>query len=517
MDTIRFGRFEIQPAQRQLLVDGERAVLGGRAFDVLLALVEHRDRVVSGRQMFELIWPGQVVEENNLRQQVAALRKVIGQAAIATVPGRGYRFIVPLDEPGMPQPPKEPPSSGSRAVVAVLPFTNLSGDSAQDYFSDAITHDLISGLSRHRWLTVLGRNATFGYRDQGTDLYRLQRELGASYAVQGSVRRANTRVRVSAELVALDNMNVCWTDRYDRELEQVFEVQDEITEMLVARLESEIGQVERQRVVRAPRTDLRVWDCYHLGVAHFYRFTARDNAEAQRLLQKSRDLDPLFGEAHAWWAYARVLGMIYWDDEPDQAGLDEALAAAQQALVLDERNAVFYALKARVQLARQEYASAQSANEIALSLNPTLAAAHCGLADTLAYESRYDEAMTCFGKAIALSPRDPQMWAFLTYGALALIFKGEYAHAVQWTLQAQEIPNCQYWAVAHQAVALAYLGRPEQASAAVARLRELHPRFSIAFAERKLFYVKSAAQRELYLGGLARAGVPADVSLAASG
>jgi TolB-like protein/Tfp pilus assembly protein PilF len=508
VDSFRFGRFELQPAQRQLLVDGKPAALGGRAFDVLLTLVEHRDRVVTGKQLFELIWPGLVVEENNLRQQIAAVRRILGEGAIATVPGRGYRFVLPLDSADEQRPGGEG-RKRDRAVVAVLPFTNLAGDSAQDYFADAIPHDIISGLSRHRWLTVLGRNATFGYRGPAPDLERLQRELGASYAVQGSVRRAGTRIRVSAELIDLENMNACWTDRYDRDLEQVFEVQDEITDMLVARLEPEIGQIERQRVARARRTDLHAWDCYHLGVAHFYRFTARDNVEAQRLLQRSRELDPEFGEAHAWWAYARVLGMIYWDVEPDQRGLDEALAAAQQALILDERNALFYALKARVQLARQEYASAQSGNEIAIGLNPTLAAAHCGLADTLAYEGRYDEAMSSFRKAIALSPRDPQRWAFFTYGALALIFKGEYEEAVQWTLQAQEIPNCQYWAQAHHAVALACMDRTEEARAAVARLLALQPDFSVAFANRKLFYVKSAAQRELYLDGLARAGLPA--------
>jgi TolB-like protein len=509
VDNFRFGRFELQSARRQLLVDGKPAPLGGRAFDVLLTLVEHRDRVVTGNQLFELIWPGLVVEESNLRQQVAALRKVLGQGAIATVPGRGYRFVLPVDATGGPLPDISR-STRDRAVVAVLPFTNLSGDTAQDYFSDAMTHDIISGLSRHRWLTVLARNATFGYRAPDNDLDRLRRELGASYAVQGSVRRAGSRIRVSAELIDLENMKACWTDRYDREAEQVFEVQDEITDMLVARLEPEIGQIERQRVARSPRADLRAWDCYHLGVAHFYRFTAEDNLDAQRLLQRSRDLDPSFGEAHAWWAYATVLGMVYWDADPEPRVLDDALAATQQALGLDERNAVFYALKARVQLARQEYESARSENEMALSLNPTLAAAHCGLADTLAYEGRYGESMTCFRRAIALSPRDPQRWAFFTYGALALIFHRQYAEALHWTQQAQEIPNCQYWAVAHQAVALACLDRQQEARAAVARLLALRPAFSIAFAARKLFYVRSADQRGLYLDGLIRAGVPAN-------
>jgi tetratricopeptide (TPR) repeat protein len=300
-----------------------------------------------------------------------------------------------------------------------------------------------------------------------------------------------------------------WAERYDREIEDIFAVQDEITTIMVARLEPEIGIAERQRIARAPRTNLRAWDAFHLGVWHFFKFTAADNLEAQRLLQLSRVLDPVFGEAHAWWAYAAVLGMVYWDTQPSAVLLDEALAATQRALEIDDQNAVFYALKARVQLARGEYDSARRENELAIGLNPTLAAAHCGLADTLAYAGRYDEAIDRFELAIQMSPNDPQRWAFLTYGALTLIFKRDFAAAIAWADRAREIPNCQYWTLAHKAVALAYLGRDAEAQAAVqATLREC-PGFSVAFAREKLFYLKSREQLEMYLAGLERAGAPA--------
>jgi tetratricopeptide (TPR) repeat protein len=200
--------------------------------------------------------------------------------------------------------------------------------------------------------------------------------------------------------------------------------------------------------------------------------------------------------------------MVYWDTEPSDELLQRALAATTTALDIDDRNAVFYALKARVQLARGEYASARAGNETAINLNPTLAAAHCGLADTLVYEGRYDEALARFEKAVDLSPNDPQKWAFLTYGALALIFKGDYEGAVRWTEQAAEIPNCQYWTTAHRAVALALLGRLDEAQAAVARLRYQKPGFTLRFAEEKLFYLKQPAQKRTYLDGLVKAGVP---------
>ena len=197
----------------------------------------------------------------------------------------------------------------------------------------------------------------------------------------------------------------------------------------------------------------------------------------------------------------------HWDTEPRAELLDEALQATQQALALDDQNAVFYALKGRVQLARREYESARAENEVAIALNPTLAAAHCGLGDTLAYQACYEEAADRFALALKLSPRDPQRWAFLTYGALAFIFKGDYERALEWAGRAREIPNFQYWTLAHEAVALAYLGRTAQTEQTVAQLLAVEPRFSIEFAGHKLFYIRDGRQLAVYLEGLRKAGV----------
>ena len=166
MNTYRFGRFELQPAHRQVLVDGQPRTLRGRAFDVLLTLIERRDRLVTGQEMFEAVWPGRVVEENNLRQQIATLRKLLGPDAIATVPGKGYRFTMPLAAEDPVKSAIGPAALKTRPVIAVMPFSNLSGYQAQDYFSDAITQDIISVLSKHRWLNVLARNTTFGYKGE---------------------------------------------------------------------------------------------------------------------------------------------------------------------------------------------------------------------------------------------------------------------------------------------------------------------------------------------------------------
>lgn len=521
----RFGRFEARPAERSVFIDGHAAALGTRAFDMLLALIERRDRVVSGKELMATVWPGLVVEENNLRQQVSALRKILSPQVIITIPTRGYRFGMTLDgeaatlnrtvneTPGL-----EPATSqfrdqahhmaAGRPTVAVLPFVNMSGDPGQEYFSDGITQDIITRLSRYHWLNVVARNTTFAYKGLAIDVRRTAQELHVHYMVTGSVRRSSTRIRVTAELIDAGTGDHQWAEQYDRELEDVFLVQDQITENIVAQLEPQIGRAERQKVAHTKPTDLQAWDCYHLGVAHFFRFTAQDNREAQRLFQKSREMDTGFGEAHAWWAYATILGMLYWDTEPARDLLDAALAATERALELDDQNAVFYMLKARVQVARREYDGALIENETAISLAPTLAGAHCGLGDTLACLGRYENAIVRFEKALELSPHDPQRWAFLTYGALALIFKRDFETAVHWANKADEIPNRQYWTAAHKTVALAYLGLHDEARACAADLVAENRNFTRAFAERKLFYLKQPMQLPMYLAGLTMAGVP---------
>ncbi|HVR35371.1 MAG TPA: winged helix-turn-helix domain-containing protein [Methylomirabilota bacterium] len=532
----RFGAFEVDLNRFELRKGGAVVPAEPQVFALLALLVTHHDRMVSKDEIHDRIWNGRIVSDAALNSRIRSVRQAVEddgttQRVIRTVRGSGFRFVadVTTDSTGpqtaMPADGTQEPVGSrqesavagddapprravvSRPIVAVLPFENLSGDSDQEYFSDAVAGDIITALSKHRWLSVVARNTTFGYKGRQPGIRQLTDELGVNYVVEGSVRRAGNRIRVTAQLVDAVSGIQIWSDRYDRELADVFAVQDEITERITARLEPEIGTAERHKVAASGSRDLHAWEFYHLGVAQFFKFTPEGNREAQRLLARSRELDPNFGEAHAWWAYAVVLGMVYWDTEPAAPLLDQALAAAQRALEIDDRNAVFYALKARVQLARREYRSAVAENEVAISLNPTLAAAYCGLGDSLAYEGRYDEAIKRFEKAIELSPNDPQRWAFLTYGALALIFKRDFETALKWADRASVIPNCQYWTTAHRGVALAHLGRSREARKVVRTLLKENPDFSIVFARRKLFYLKRPEQLKLYLDGLVLAGV----------
>lgn len=511
--TLDTDRFELRDA-------GEPVTLEPQVLALVALLVENRERMVSKDELIEKIWNGRIVSESAISGRIKKARRALRdsgneQRLIRTVHGKGFRFVGDAVSAADTSPPAATAvhsitaNTSARPRVVILPFANLSGDPDQEYFSDAITQDLITNLSKHRWIEVVARNAAFGFKGKPVDWQKLVDELGVSYVVEGSVRRSGDRIRATAQLAdALSNRQI-WADRYDRDLEDVFAVQDEITAKIAARLEPEIGAFERRKVKKTPPRDLQAWDCYHLGISCFFKFTAADNLEAQRLLQKSRELDPRFGEAHAWWAYSVILGMVYWDTEPTADLLDAALEATQRALQIDDQNAVFYALKARVQLARCEYQSALIENNIAIELNPTFAAAYCGLADSLAYEGRYDESIRQFEHALELSPNDPQRWAFLTYGALAHIFKGDYATAIEWTDKASEIPNCQFWTHAHRAVALAYLGKADQARQEIEMVKRERPQFSIEFARNKLFFIKDTTQLDSYLEGLRLAGTPA--------
>lgn len=505
----RFGDCELDIGRHELRRAGAPIAVEPQVFALLAYLVSNPDRVVSKDELNSAVWSGRAVSDSALSSRIKSARHAIGddgkaQSLIRTVHGRGFRFVGAAET--RDENTVAPEGGREKPVVAVMPFENLSGDQGQDYFADGMTADIIATLSKHRWLSVLARNATARFRGGAHGVAEIALETGAHYIVEGSVRRSGDRVRVGVQLIDTSTGNCIWSEQYDRQSQDIFEIQDDITQTVSARIEPEIGYEERRRIAGAGSRDLQAWECYHLGIAHFFKFTAADNLKAQEYLQRARKKDPGFGEAHAWWAYAVVLGAVYWDTEPSAASLDEALEAVTRALGSDERNAVFYALKARVQLARGEYESAIEGNRIAIELNPSFAAAHCGLADSLTYLGRYDEAIERFERAIALSTNDPQRWAFYTYGALAFIFSGDYERAIEWAERATEIPNRQYWTLAHKSVALALLGRLEEARRAFEAARAEQPALSVSFAREKLFYLKRAEQLELYLSGLARAG-----------
>ena len=402
----------------------------------------------------------------------------------------------------------EVPPLPDKPSIAVLPFDNMSGDAEQEYFADGITEDIITALSRYRWLLVTSRYSAFAYKGQSADVRRVATELDVGYVVEGSVRKAGNRVRITAQLIDGLSGKHIWAERYDRDLEDVFALQDEITETIVARIEPEVGAFEGQRAKRKPPQSLDAWDYYHLGLAHLYKFARDDNSEAQQLFQRSLEIDPDFAAAHAWFAYSIILGMVYFDTEPEPEMLDDALRAAQKGVALDDQDALAHFTLGRVHLARGEYDLAVAEQETSIELNPCLAQSHCGLGDALAFDGRLQDSIAHFEEAIRLSPKDPYRWGFYGYRSLAHLFLKEHEAAAEWAGKAARIPNAPSWSKAHLVSALGHLGRTEEANAAVRDLLRQNADYSCSFARKHLFFIKDPAQVDHYLDGLRKAGVP---------
>ncbi len=543
---LAFGDYVLDGGRRELRRGSEQVVLEPQVFDVLLYLALNRDRVVSKDDLIAAVWNGRIISESTLSSRIAAARKAVGdsgerQVLIKTYARKGFRFVgdirvdhaadaaeaprerartapegphTPADADSLDNAPSPAGSGaalnwGGRPSVAVLPFTNLSGDPEQEYFSEGITEDVIAALSKSRSLAVIARNSSFAFKDAGGDARQAGLTLGADYLVEGSVRKIGQRVRITAQLVETEGGRQLWAERYDRDLEDLFALQDEITTAIAARIEPEIGAAERLRVERKAVPTLHAWDFFRLGTKHFYKSTGADNLEAQRLFHRAIELDPSLAEAYGYLSYALVLSMVYFEADPCDERLDEAVAVGRKGVELDDQDGLLRFMYGRALLARKAYGDALAELETAVELNPYLAVSYCGLGDTLTYEGRISEAIPYFQKAIDLSPYDPLRWAFYSYRALAHIFAREFELACDWAQRATRVPHAHYWPFAHRVSALGHLERPEELRVATRELLQRKPDFSCSFARKRLFYIKSPNQLELYVEGLRKAGMPA--------
>ncbi len=260
----------------------------------------------------------------------------------------------------------------------MLPFDNMSGDPEQEYFADGITEDLITALSKIRWFFVIARNSTFTYKDRAVDVTQVAQELGVRYVLEGSVRKGGNRVRVSAQLIDATTGRHVWAERYDREIEDIFALQDEMTQTIVAAVEPELGAAERERAARRPPEGLDAWETYQRGLWHLWRFVREDNAKALQLLRRARELDPGFAAAHAYEAYSHFLNVVLgWAEDPAES-LSAGMTAAKEALALDDKDAMAFAALGRVHLMRGEHDASIAALDTAIDLNPSFAQAYHG-------------------------------------------------------------------------------------------------------------------------------------------
>ncbi len=408
----------------------------------------------------------------------------LGERAIKNIdrPVRCYRVRSELDgitnasvhRPDTPSPLPDRPS------IAVLPFTNLSGDPDQEYFADGMTEDIISGLSRFRSLFVISRNSTFAYKGKSPDVRVVARDLGVRYVLEGSVRRGGKRLRIAAQLVDAETGNHIWADRYDRELEDIFAVQDEVTEAIVAAIAPEIGDVERERAQRKPPDNLDAWGIYQRGLAANYRSTEVGVRSAIELFDRVNEIDPTFAPAFAMAAGARWRYVMHFEADDRDGYLNQAREKAYKAITLDPRDPIGLWNAGRVHSMLGQHDIAISKVEEAIALNPNDAMSRYFLGAVLCSAGRAKEAVLHIDHAMRLSPRDIFLTGMLTHRAFILFDQEQYDDAYEWARRASLSPNPRPMTFALLAAVLSMLGRKEEAQAALNDLLANAPGISCA-------------------------------------
>jgi adenylate cyclase len=385
----------------------------------------------------------------------------------------------------------------------------MSDDPEQDFFADGISEDLITALSKIRWFFVIARNSTFTYKGQAVEVKQVARELGVRYVIEGSVRKAGSRIRVTAQLIDARSGRHVWAERYDRDLSDIFELQDEMTQMIAGALEPELSAAERERALRSPPESLDAWEIYQRGLWHLWNFNEADNAEARRLFHRAEELDPGFATAYAYEAYSHYLDvMLGFTDTPEESQ-NAAWNAARKARSLDDKDPVACFALGRAHMLRGEHDASVAEIETALSLNPSFAQAHHGLGAALLFAGRPEEAILSLDQAMRLSPRDPVLWGTMCYRSLACNLLGQYDAAVDWGHKATSQPRAAgggYWPHAVLASALGNLGQLAKARKALDESRRRKPDLSLAYL-RQALPTKQPDGLRTYLEGLRKAGL----------
>ena len=441
--TFRFGRFELNPATRQLLVDRQPVPLGARAFDVLLALIERRDRVVTKNEMLDLVWPGLVVEENNLQVQISTLRKVLGPDAVATIPGRGYQFTLNLEAV---------PASESHAAaipsIAVLPFVNVSDDSTNEYFADGLSEELLNVLAKIRGLRVASRTSAFYFKGKDVDLPTIARRLNVTTVLQGSVRKAGNRVRIAVQLLHVDTDAHLWSETYDRDLGDVFAVQDDIAHAVVTELRaallgehSSASQSARVKAevavaVKGRAENVEVHRLYLEGKFFLERQTSEDMAKGIGLLERAVELDPSY--ALAWAALSRAYVIRSWTNVTARVSprFDLARAAAERAVTMQPDLPDGHAALGWVRmLADWDWNGANESLERALELAPEHVEALRYASLLMGNVGHPDEALKLFRRVAALDPLSWNAFRNLANYCLGTGFPDEAGAAVEKSIE----------------------------------------------------------------------------------
>jgi TolB-like protein/class 3 adenylate cyclase/tetratricopeptide (TPR) repeat protein len=391
--------------------------------------------------------------------------------------------------------------------IAVLPFTNMSGDPEQEYFADGIVEEITTALSRLKWFFVIARNSSFTYKDRAVDVKQVACELGVRYVLEGSVRKAGSRLRITSQLIDAATGNHIWAERYDREIADIFAVQDEITESVVASIEPRLYAAENIRIQGNPPESLDAWGCVIRALWHLGRMSKDDNEQAKQLLGRAIELSPRYAKAHSLLAWAEV-DAVFRGVSKAEAALPVARQHLRTALALDDDDPWMFFAAGVIDLAASRYEDSIAAFRRAIEQNPNFAMAHGCMGDALAFGGNPDAALEAIDRAMRMSPHDPFNAWYLHAAGVAHFAAERYAEGVACDRKAlRERPN---FAPPRRflAACLVNLGQLEEARAAVTELLRLQPNSSIKRdAYGYAVYTQSSIQ-ERYVEALRKAGLP---------
>jgi adenylate cyclase len=407
---------------------------------------------------------------NHARDKVSFEVEDAGEQTLKNIarPVHVYRIIIePSRRPATPKPEIPALALPDKPSVAVLPFTNMSGDPEQEFVSDGIAEDVITALSHYPSLFVIARNSSFTYKGRAVDVKQVGRELGVRYVLEGSVRKAGNRIRVTAQLIEAGTSNHVWAERYDRDLADIFAVQDELTEALTTALAPAIADAELRRAMRKPPGSLDAWAAYQRGLWHLSKATADDDATAEKFFKQAIDLDPTFSGGYGALALYQLQAAALYQKLDLSSAQRSAEALARRAVALDGADAEARSCLGWALQARGEADGALAEIERALSMSPNLAIAHGHRGATLIFAGRPREGLTALETCIRLDPRDPYLAVRLLHIACGLYFCSEYEASIEASKRLirsyPDFPMIYRWSAA----ALGQLGRPAEAKEAL--------------------------------------------------
>jgi TolB-like protein len=496
-----------------------------QVFDLLVYLLEGRDRVVTKDELIDSIWGGRIVSESTLTSRINAARKAVDdsgrdQKLIRTIARKGFRFVaeVRCQQTGADVSESATHSADradhvarsalpplDRPAIAVLPFTNMSEEPEQEFFSNGISEDIITALCKLRWFYVIGRNSSFRYKGSAVRLEQVGEELGVGYVLEGSVRKEGSRVRISAQLSNVSTGIHIWSEHYDRGVADVFAVQDEITQAIVAAIEPQLYAAENFRAHRKAPDSMDAWELVMRALSHYWRVTRHDNIVAQALLEKAISIDSNYGQALGLLGASHMFGAhMGWLNMQDAIPAGERAALA--AIRTDSEDPWAHYALGGVYLFTRCFDDSLAEFELATTLNPSFSPAYGYHGVALAYCGRWQVGELAARHALRLSPRDPFAAVYCGVIAYCQFVGRKYEDAVRMSREA--LRQRSDFVGAHRVLtaAAAMAGQRSDAEAALQELRRAQPDVSLDWIAKQIPF-KRDVDREHYLDGLRRAGL----------